>query len=243
MPMRVVVTVAAGSLQGLDDLLTLAGFEVDVCPLLTFGPPDSWRPVDRALKRWETFSNVVFTSPRAARAFCGRLEQLGVVPTSGPTLWAGGPATAAALGKDLDPVNTVELRGGVGPGQGLGETLIASGVKGPVLHLCGDPHREEFAALLRQCDVEVVEVVCYRSLLVGTDEVRAAVEVADIVVVGSPRVVECIAATNDTSDSPRLVALGPTTARAATMVGWQPASVALSPSIEDVSRAVQEAAL
>jgi uroporphyrinogen-III synthase len=138
-------------------------------------------------------------------------------------------------------VNTVDIRSGMGPGRALAETLLARGVTGPVLYLCGDPHREEFAALLRQCDVEVVEVVCYRSVLSETEKVRAAMQHAEIVVVGSPRVVECLAANHDTGDFPRLVTLGPTTARAAAAVGWQPAMVAPSPSIEDVSRAVEDA--
>jgi uroporphyrinogen-III synthase len=242
MPRRVVVTVAAGSLQGLEDLLVPAGFEVDRRPLLTFAPPDSWRPVDRSLERWGDYSDVVFTSPRSAGAFRDRLEEIGTVPPTGPTLWAGGPATAEALGKAAGAVNTVELRGGVGPGRGLAETLLARGIEGPVLYLCGDPHREEFADLLRQCDVEVVEVVCYQSILSETEEVRAAMDHAGIVVVGSPRVVECMAANHKDGGFPRLVTLGPTTARAAAATGWQPVTVALSPSIVDVSRAVEEAA-
>lgn len=237
-----VVTVADGSLQGLEDLLVPAGFEVARRPLLTFAPPHSWRPVDRSLKQWHTFSDVVFTSPRAARAIRERLEKIEVMPPSGPTLWAGGPTTAEALGQGLGTANMVEIRGGIGPGRGLAETLLARGIDGPVLYLCGNPHREEFAALLRQCDVEVIEVVCYHSVLAETEEIRAALEDAAVVVVGSPRVVECMATSQGAGDLPRLVTLGPTTAEAATAVGWPPTTVALSPSIEDVSRAVEGAA-
>jgi len=152
--------------------------------------------------------------------------------------------TASELGGELGRVNTVEIRGSIGPGRGLGETLVAGGVEGPVLYVCGEPHREELASLLRQCDVEVVEAVCYRSVLAETSEVHSAAAAADggIVVVGSPRVVESIASAHDGGEWPRLVTLGPTTAKAATDVGWRPAAVSLSPSIEDVARAVEEAA-
>lgn len=244
MSLRVVVTVAEGSLEGLDTLLASAGFEVDRRPLLTFGPPESWRAVDQAIRRWSDFSDVVFTSPRAARSFLDRLAEAGS-PTSGPSIWASGPVTASELGIELGPVSTVEIRGGIGPGRGLGETMAAAGVEGPVLYVCGEPHREELTMLLRQCDVEVVEAVCYRSVLAETDQIQGAVDATGggIVVVGSPRVVECLASAHDGGAWPRLVTLGPTTARAATELGWQPAAVSLSPSVEDVARAIEEAAI
>ena len=242
----VVVTASAGSLPGLTPALRAIPIVVEEHPLMSFAEPDDWAPVDRSLGRVNGYRAVAFTSPRAAQALANRVRRLGISwlrDGSAPLVWAGGPATEAALegvlGAVRRPADSANARWGAAGA--LGRAMLEAGTGSPVLFACGETRREELARRLRAGGVEVDEVVCYRSVLASEATARAAAMRATVLVVTSPRVAELLAAACPPGRRPDLVAVGPTTAQSAREAGWLPAAAAESPTAEAVSAAVQSA--
>ena len=232
----VVLTTAPGTLAGLADRLRAEGATVRETPLLSFGPPADWGPVDRAIFRLPEFRAVAFTSPRAAEAFVSRLSLHRVNPPQGQDAWATGATTAASLHDRFDPVRTPSSLVTIDAGAGalLATAMIAAQVGSPVLYVCGDTRRDDVPAVLRAAGISVEEVVCYRSLLADPDEVRRAAIGADVLLVASPKVVTMLARACPRDERPALVVIGPTTAAAARAAGWAPAGVARRPTVESV---------
>jgi uroporphyrinogen-III synthase len=236
---RVVLTTAEGSFVGLEQLLRDREFDVAANPLLAFSEPADWSPVDALLRGWDQVPAVALTSPRAAVALIDRASQLNIDLAAGPTLWAGGTATRAALG-DQFAVRTPSQTAMGRAGRALGHAMIEAGVKDRVVFVCGEPHRDDFPDLLRASGVTVEEVVCYRSVLATPEVACDAISSANIVVVGSPRVATLLAGVRPAA-AVHLVAVGPTTGDAARKSGWVPAAVADEPSSQCVADAVESA--
>lgn len=239
MPRRaptVVLTTAPETLAGLAEMLRGEGATVREKPLLAFGPPADWAPVDRAIFRLPEFRAVAFTSPRAAEAFASRLSLHRVSPPQGQDAWTTGAATAAALHNLFDPVRTPSSLMTIDAGAGalLASAMIAANVGSPVLYVCGDTRRDDVPAVLRAAGITLEEVICYRSVLADPDEMRRAAIGADVLLVASPKVVTVLARVCPKDERPALVAIGPTTARAARAAGWAPAGVARRPTVESV---------
>jgi uroporphyrinogen-III synthase len=239
----VVVTASSGTFPGLVEALRALPVAVEECPLVTFAPPPDWGPVDSALERWRKFEAIALTSPRAARAFSARaLEQkVPLADSPGPQIWAGGVATASALGELLGRVQLPSDRavGRFGSAEALTRAMLEAGVRGPVLFPCGELRRDELPARLRDGGIEVEEVVCYRSVLAAEAEARAAAGRAEVLVVASPSVADLLARACPPGVRPALLAVGPTTAAAARACGWPPAAVASSPSTEALTGGVR----
>ena len=242
----VVVTASRGSLPGLTAALRAIPIAVEEHPLMSFAEPEDWVPVDRALARVNSYRAVAFTSPRAAQALVKRLRHLGISwprGESAPLIWAGGPATEAALEGALGavrmPVDSATARWGAAGA--LARAMVEAGTGSPVLFLCGEARREELADGLSASGVAVDEVVCYRSVLASEATARAAAMRGTVLVVTSPRVAELLAAACPPGRRPHLVAVGPTTAQSAREAGWPPTATAESPTAAAVSAAVQSA--
>ena len=77
----VVVTASTGTFPGLVEMLRAIPAPVEEIPLMEFAAPLDWSPVDRALDRILEFDAVAVTSPRAARAFAGRVATRGMTET------------------------------------------------------------------------------------------------------------------------------------------------------------------
>jgi uroporphyrinogen-III synthase len=240
--MTVVITSSVGSFPGLVESLRAIPLSVEEWPLMSFAPPADWGPLDRALTRLERYEAIALTSPRAAAGFARRLaERRARTGPAGslPQVWASGSTTAEAL----SGIASVRTPGRMAPESGaataLAKALLASGIKGPVLFPCGEMRRDELPALLRQEDIEVEEVVCYRSVLVGEDVARAAAERASLLVVASPSVVQLLAKACPAQVRPPILAVGPTTAAAARAAGWAPVGVAQEPTAESLVDSVR----
>jgi uroporphyrinogen-III synthase len=232
----VVLTTAPGTLAGLADTLRAEGATVRETPLLSFGPPADWGPVDRAIFRLPEFGATAFTSPRAAEAFTTRLALHRVNPPPGQEAWATGAATAAALSSLFDPVRTPSSLVTIDAGAGalLATAMIAGHVKPPVLYVCGDTRRDDVPTVLRAAGVRVEEIVCYRSVVAEPDVMRRAAIGADVLLAASPKVVTMLAKVCPKDERPALVVIGPTTAAAARAAGWAPAGAARRPTVEAV---------
>lgn len=160
--------------------------------------------------------------------------------SSGPAVWAAGQATAASLENWLGPTH---LPDGVqqesdGAAAQLARAMVAARVSGPVLFPCGDRRRDELPSVLKEAGIGVHDVVCYRTVLAEPSEARAAASEGALVVVASPSVVELLARACPTAERPKLIAVGPTTAKAARDAGWTPAAVAQQPTTSGVLEAI-----
>lgn len=230
--MRVVVTAAPGSLEGLEQSFERHGAEALRLSLLSFAPPETWEPVDESLTGIASFAAVAVTSPRAAAVVA---ERIPVRPCRVPA-WAAGQATAAVLRPAFDTVLTAEHEG-EGAASALAAAMLTSGVGSPVLFPCGSPHRRELIAELEARGVTVRSVTCYRTVLENDDRARAACRAADVLVVTSPTVARLLAGATLTDERPRLLAVGPTTAEEARLSGWPAAAVAETPTVPGILKA------
>jgi uroporphyrinogen-III synthase len=241
----VVVTASAGTFPGLVEALRALPVPVEECPLMEFAAPLDWSPVDRALDRISEFDAVAATSPRAARAFAGRVATRGMTDTlrlaGTPVLWAGGLATADAMGQEMGEVHVPSTKSSarMGAAAALAAAMLKEGVKGPVLFPCGDLRRDELPARLEDDGVDVEDVVCYRSVLASEGAARAAAERAQVLVVASPSVADLLARACPPGVRPLMLAIGPTTAAAARGSGWPPAAVSSRPDAASLAQSVR----
>jgi uroporphyrinogen-III synthase len=239
----IVLTASAGTFAGLGATLDRGRVRVEEHPLIGFGPPHSWTPLDSALIELASFGSIAFTSPRAAQAVVQRSRDIGTSWPRGsnPAIWAIGPATKAALDGFVTEVRGPETSGDGIPASAaaLGQAMVASGAASPVLFPCGENRREELPAILREHGFEVREVVCYRSVLASPSQAGEALARGTMVVVASPRVMQLLAGASDPAERPRLIAVGPTTAASARALGWIPAAVAREPSREGLAAAIR----
>jgi uroporphyrinogen-III synthase len=240
----VVVTASAGTFPGLMEALKALSVRVEEHPLMNFAPPADWAPLDSALDCLEAYGAVAFTSPRAAAAVLDRMavQRTRWLPGKNiPMVWAGGPATGAALGDALGPVRTPSEADAAtwGSGEALARAMVDAAVAGPVLFPCGDNRRDELPERLRSHGITVDEIVCYRSVLASESVAHAAAARGTMLVVASPTVADLLVRACPPDARPDLLAVGPTTAAAARASGWSPAAVASKPSVEALAAAVR----
>lgn len=249
MSLRVALTAAEGAFTGLADELADADVTLRVQPLLRFAEPESWQSVDAALAELGEFGALAVTSPRGASALAGRIAMFRAkgavhgVPWRMPprlAVWTAGAATAAALG-DLVAHPHCPADGAVrvlGAGAALAEAMLAAGVRGPVLFVCGDRRRDELPMRLRAAGLEVQEAVCYRTVVADVTDARETAAGADVIVVASPSVAQLLGRCGAVHRPP-LIAIGPTTTSAAAAAGWPAAVTADAPTPAAVARAIR----
>lgn len=239
----VVLTASAGTFPGLVEALRAIPVLVEEHPLINFAPPPDWSLLNAALDRLDSYDAVAFTSQRAAAAVVDRMAARGRRPQGQktPMVWAGGPATEAALGQALGRVRTPSEADAamLGAAEALGRAMLAARIGGPVLFPCGDSRRDELPERLRSHGITVDEVVCYRSVLASESAAHAAAARGTVLVVASPTVADLLVRACPPDARPDLLAVGPTTAASARASGWSPAAVASTPSVEALTAAVR----
>src|ERR1700737_3617993 len=225
----VVLTASAGTFPGLAEALKEIPVAVEERPLLSFGPPLDWKPLDGTLDRLGGYGSIAFTSRRAAHAFTEKTRPGGTSGGGGDAAVGGGvgQAPAAELGGML---GSVRVPGGSGTAKQsaaeiLARSMVQETVSGPVLFPCGDLRRDELPDELRKHGIEVEEVVCYRSVLADESQARTAAARGTVLVVASPSVADLLARACPRATRPELLAVGPTTAASARAAGWSPAAV------------------
>ncbi|HXW12977.1 MAG TPA: uroporphyrinogen-III C-methyltransferase [Terriglobia bacterium] len=98
---RVAITRAREQAAVLHDELSALGAEVIEIPTIEIRPPDSWEPLDAAIRRLDEFNYLLVTSANGVRNFLARLAASGrdVRALKGLTIGAIGPATAAEFAR------------------------------------------------------------------------------------------------------------------------------------------------
>jgi uroporphyrinogen III methyltransferase/synthase len=98
---RIVITRAREQADELREALAALGANVIEIPTIEIRPPDSWEPLDAAIRRLEEFHYLLVTSANGVRNFLARLAASGrdVRALRGLTIAAIGPATAAEFAR------------------------------------------------------------------------------------------------------------------------------------------------
>jgi uroporphyrinogen III methyltransferase / synthase len=93
---RIVVTRARDKASVLAEALAALGAEVVSIPTIEIRDPQSWEPLDQAIRRLEEFDFLLVTSANGVRKLLGRLRACGRSPgdLAGLEIGAIGPATA-----------------------------------------------------------------------------------------------------------------------------------------------------
>src|SRR2546428_11951411 len=226
---RVLVLRPADQAGALAARLQTIGMDPVVIPAVAIHPPASWEDVDAALGRLASYDWVLFTSASGVSMFFARRraqEIAGSLPA--PARWAAiGPGTAAAL-----------LAQGVHdpwvPSRYLGETAGDELPASPgqrVLRICGETATPVAPVRLRGRGILVDEVVAYRtveappesdSLLrhAWSEGIDAVVFTSASTVRGFARLAQRVRI-DDAIGDVVIVAIGPVTAGAARVMGWQ----------------------
>ena len=94
---RVAITRAREQAGSLREELAALGAEVIEIPTIEIYPPDSWEPLDAAIRRLDEFDYLLVTSANGVRNFLARLAACGrdIHALQQLTIGAIGPATAA----------------------------------------------------------------------------------------------------------------------------------------------------
>lgn len=118
---RIAITRAREQASALGEKLAALGAEVVEIPTIEIRPPDSWVPLDDAIRRLEEFQYLLLTSVNGVRNFLARLAAAGrgVGALDRLTVGAIGPATAAELARAGARVDLV-------PAEYVAEGLLAA---------------------------------------------------------------------------------------------------------------------
>src|SRR5438093_503433 len=116
----IVVTRAASQSAELRSRLEDLGARVIECPTIHLVPPKSWKPVDDAIRRLNTYQWLLFTSANAVEQFMDRMAGLSFRPAHRAIIPIAvvGSATAAKL-------NQWRLKAAIVPKEFRAEALIA----------------------------------------------------------------------------------------------------------------------
>ncbi|HEY3989614.1 MAG TPA: uroporphyrinogen-III synthase [Acidobacteriaceae bacterium] len=174
---RIVVTRAARQSGGLQERLERQGAEVVLLPTIEIAPPESYEPLDDALRDAKRFAWLVVTSANAVRVIGERLAKLGLPAESIRHLRcaAVGPSAAEAL-------RLLGLAVEVMPERYVGEALaaaLADRVRGQrVLLVRAAVARDVVPDALAVAGADVTVVDAYRTV-VPADAVERARAVFD----------------------------------------------------------------
>jgi uroporphyrinogen III methyltransferase/synthase len=233
---RIVITRAvAQSCELFEKLLEHRASPISL-PLVSFSAPQDFRALDGALRAWQDFDWVLFTSANAVQSVVARGAVSGASfhqPGKMPRLAAVGPATkseAARSGLTVDHVAKTHL--GVALAQELAPQLRGQRVFLPR----SDRANPDLRVALQQLGAKVTEVVAYRTLPpcdVDRDRVTKVLgRGADAAIFFSPSAVHNLAdligkqAMTELQDRIAVAAVGPVTSAALREYGVDRAVVA-----------------
>jgi uroporphyrinogen III methyltransferase / synthase len=226
---RVVITRAAAPSEALAREFSARGAIPWVFPLVSFGEPDDFEPLDRAIAELEQFDWLILTSAQAVRAVIERaadLQQPLVRPEWQLRVACVGPVTAeAARGAKLPVEYVAVTHNGVALANELGSRL--QGAK--VLLPRSDRANPDLPAALRRFGARVTEVIAYRTLRPGGADRDGLKKITDghmdAVLFFSPSAVEHFAELvgaeklQTIQDMLAITAVGPVTANALRKAG------------------------
>jgi uroporphyrinogen-III synthase/uroporphyrinogen III methyltransferase/synthase len=230
----VLVTRSAGQNAKLSDGLSALGASPVEVPVLEIIPPESYAPLDEALRNLDRFDWLILTSTNTLREVSARCTRFGVNPADVKELKvaAVGRATAEAarhFGFQVAVVPEAQVAEGLVAA--LGEMVYGKRVLLPRAAVTRDVIPDE----LRAVGAEVVVVEAYRNVLpkAAPEQLRQAVAGRiDVATFTSSSSVTHLAEAAQLAGIPfplarvPAVSIGPITSRTLRELGWEPAAEA-----------------
>ncbi|HXV80455.1 MAG TPA: uroporphyrinogen-III synthase [Candidatus Binatia bacterium] len=166
---RIVVTRARAQALSLVRRLESFGAEVVEFPTIEIRPPESYGPLDQAIRQIASFDWIIFTSVNGVEQFLNRFEELGKEPAdlTGVKIGAIGPETAKSLTAAHIEPNLVPKQY---QAEGILEALIPETLRGKrVLIPRAAKARDILPETLRQWGARVDVVEAYQTVLPQAD--------------------------------------------------------------------------
>ncbi len=176
---RIVITRAVEQSSDLVTKLERRGAIPISLPLVAFSTPENFAPLDSALRRWQEFDWVLFTSANAVQSVAQRAAatNLGILrQSSRPQIAAVGPATneaAAKSGLHVTHVAKTHL------GLALAEELALQLRDKSVFLPRSDRANPDLPAALKKLGATVTEVIAYHTLPPSNVDRARVTEVLD----------------------------------------------------------------
>ena len=239
---RVVVTRPVDQARALVERLAALGAEVVVVPLIEVVAIRASSDIDAALGSLDRYDVIVVTSANGADCLADRLGDRAIALPAGPLVVAVGEATATRMSERGLRVDRIPRQA---TGAAIVEAIAADGVMGARIllprALAGRP---ELPAGLRAAGATVDDVAFYDTVaLVPLPEDIDCARAADVIVLTAPSAVDALAvAIRDAGAGLlRVVAIGPTTSRAARDAGFTVVAEAGEQSVDGLVGAVLDA--
>ena len=176
---RIVITRAVEQSSDLVTKLERRGAIPISLPLVAFSTPENFTPLDAALRRWQEFDWVLFTSANAVQSVAQRAAATnrGILrPSSRPQIAAVGPATnEAAVKAGLHVTYVAKTHLGLALAEELAQQLRNKSVFLPR----SDRANPDLPAALKKLDANVTEVVAYHTLPPSNVDRARVTEVLD----------------------------------------------------------------
>lgn len=227
----IVITRAASQSAQLRNQLEDLGARVIECPTIQIVPPQSWKPVDDAIRRLQTYQWLLFTSANAVEQFMDRMGQRRpAIPIA-----VIGSATTAKLGEwGLKPALVPnDFRA-----EGLLEAFPANLVGKRILFPRAEVARELLPEELRRRGATVDVVIVYRTVKAFSGNIVDILENerVDCIVFTSPSTIPDDLHTLPTRTA--LAVIGPVTREAAQLLGLKPDIVPLESTVSGLVQAI-----
>jgi len=161
---RIVITRAVEQSSDLVTKLERRGAIPISLPLVAFSTPENFAPLDAALRRWQEFDWVLFTSANAVQSVAQRAANTysGILrPSNRPQIAAVGPATnEAAVKAGLLVTHVAKTHLGIALAEELAQQLRNRSVFLPR----SDRANPDLPAALKKLGSNVTEVIAYHTL-------------------------------------------------------------------------------
>lgn len=238
----VAVTRAEPSDGPLTRQLTERGATVLHWPVVRFDPPEDSAPLDAALARLSAYDGIVFTSPRAVAAVCGRAER----PVGRPWVAAVGETTRAALeraGWRVDEVPETASSSELAL-----ELADLAGGGARILFPASSIARRDLPQALRELGARVDRVTAYRTSAnrgLDPDDCLEALAAAPLLILtfASPSAIRALCDCLGEQTFEHLLSrcpaavIGRTTAEALRQAGVEPAAIAAKSTMAGLAEA------
>ncbi len=229
----VLITRASSQSAELRSRLEDLGARVIECPTIQIVPPKTWKPVDDAIRRLNTYQWLLFTSANAVEQFMDRMGDR----RPAISIAVVGSATAAKLGE-------WGLKPALVPDQFRAEGLLAKFpanlVGTRILFPRAEVAREVLPEELRRRGATVDIITVYRTVKAFSGNIGdvLASERVDCIVFTSPSTIP-----DDLHSLPAgtaLAVIGPVTAEAARLFGLMPDVVPVESTVPALVRAIRD---
>ena len=229
----VLITRAASQSAELRSRLEALGARVIECPTIQIVPPTTWRPVDDAIRRLNTYQWLLFTSANAVEQFMDRMgDRRPTIPIA-----VVGSSTAARL-------TEWGLKASLVPQEFRAEGLLAAFpenlVGTRILFPRAEVARELLPDELRRRGATVDIVTVYRTVKAFSGSIGEILESerVDCIVFTSPSTIPDDLHSLPTSTS--LAVIGPVTREAAQLFGLKPDIIPVESTIPSLVAAIRD---